>query len=243
MTANAYVDACGFVAASAGTGDFVVSAAVLGYQTPATAVAVNAAVYSYRAESADKTQWEEGFGAYTVGTVTLARTTVTTNNLGTTAKINFSLVPNVFIVALSADLQNASLLTSGTIPAARLPSTPITNSLGADVTLNNTGTYFDGPSVAQGTSGTWFASGTVTITDTATGQYDCKLWDGTTVVASTRCTVGVATAATSISLSGFLTSPAANLKISVKPNTTTATMRFNQSGNSKDSTLTAFRIA
>jgi hypothetical protein len=31
--------------------------------------------------------------------------------------------------------------------------TNITNSLGADVALNSTSTYFDGPSVAQGTVG------------------------------------------------------------------------------------------
>lgn len=120
MTANAYVDACGFVAASAGTGDFVVSAAVLGYQTPASAGAVNASVYSYRAENAAKTAWEEGFGAYTVGSVTLARTTVTANSLGNTSKVTFSDQPNVFITALSADLQNAALLTSGTLPVARI---------------------------------------------------------------------------------------------------------------------------
>lgn len=120
MTAGGYVDACGFFPASSGTGDFVVSAAITGYQTPAGAGAVNAVVYSYRAESADKSQWEEGFGAYTVGSVTLARTTVTANNLGTTAKISFTVAPNVFITAMSADLQNASLLTGGTLPAARI---------------------------------------------------------------------------------------------------------------------------
>lgn len=120
MTAGGYVDACGFFPASSGTGDFVVSAAITGYQTPASAGAVNALVYSYRAESADKSQWEEGFGAYTVGSVTLARTTVTANNLGTTAKISFTVAPNVFITAMTADLQNAALLTSGTLPAARI---------------------------------------------------------------------------------------------------------------------------
>src|SRR2546426_953355 len=74
---------------------------------------------------------------------------------------------------------NGSALTAGQIPASGIANvifdgtqylllnpaiptlTPITNSLGADVALNNTANYFDGPSVAQGTSGTWFASGTV----------------------------------------------------------------------------------
>lgn len=122
-------------------------------------------------------------------------------------------------------------------------TTPITNSLSGDIALNNNATYFDGPSIAQGSTGTWFASGTITITDTATGQYDCKLWDGTTVIASTRSAVSIATAAIAISLSGYLASPAANIKISAKPTGTTGTMRFNQSGNSKDSTISAIRIA
>lgn len=119
----------------------------------------------------------------------------------------------------------------------------ITVSLGSDVVLNSTLSYFDGPSIAQGVTGTWWVSGTVTIQDSGTGQYDCKLWDGTTVVDSARGNVGVATASTSVSLSGFIASPAANLKISVKPNVTTGTMKFNVTGNSKDSTISAFRIA
>lgn len=120
MAATGFIDACGFIPVSSGTGDFVVSSAITGYQTPASAAAVNATVYSYRAESADKSQWEEGSGAYTVGSTTLARTTVTANSLGTTAKISFSAAPNVFITAASADLQNASLLTSGTLPVGRI---------------------------------------------------------------------------------------------------------------------------
>lgn len=120
MSAGGYLDACGFIPVSSGTGNFVVSAAVTGYQTPASASAVNALVYSYRAESPDKSQWEEGFGAYTVGTTTLARTTITANSSGGTTAISFSAAPNVYITAASADLQNAALLTSGTLPVGRI---------------------------------------------------------------------------------------------------------------------------
>ncbi len=120
MTAGSYLDACGFIPASTGTGDFVVSTVVTGYQTPASAGAINAVVYSYRAESSDRTQWEIGYGAYTVASTTLARTTVTANNLGTTAKISFSAAPNVFITAATADIVNAALLQSGTLPVARI---------------------------------------------------------------------------------------------------------------------------
>jgi len=99
-----FADVCRFTAASSGTGDFVVSAAVLGYQTPASAQAVNAAIYKYRAESADLTQWECGYGAYTVAGTTLARTTVLFNSAGTTAKISFTAAPQVAIVAYGEDL-------------------------------------------------------------------------------------------------------------------------------------------
>lgn len=124
MSAGGFLDVCGFIPVSSGTGSFVDSAAVVGYQRLGAAGAVNALVYSYRAESADKSQWEEGFGAATVsaGTWTLARTIITANSSGGTTAIAFSAAPNVYITAASADLQNASLLTNGTVATARLGS-------------------------------------------------------------------------------------------------------------------------
>lgn len=123
--------------------------------------------------------------------------------------------------------------------------TSITASLGADVSLNNTGSYFDGPSVAQGTSGTWFASGTVTLIDTAGGaSFNVKLWDGTTVIASAGPTTSAINQRITVSLSGSLSSPAANIRISVNDaSSTSGAIKFNSSGNSKDSTLTAVRTA
>jgi hypothetical protein len=119
----------------------------------------------------------------------------------------------------------------------------LTNSLGADVNLNNTANYFDGPSVAQGTSGTWFVSGTVTVNDASTAVYFAKLWDGTTVLASTEIVILSTQTVGTISLSGVITSPAGNLRISVRDTTTTAGLiKFNLTGNSKDSTITAVRI-
>lgn len=98
-----FVDVCRFTAVSSGTGDFVVSAAVTGYQTPASAGAVNGAIYRYRAESADLSEWEVGYGAYTSGTTTLARTTVLFSSTG--SKINFSAAPQVAIVFLAEDFK------------------------------------------------------------------------------------------------------------------------------------------
>ena len=125
-----------------------------------------------------------------------------------------------------------------------LSPSQITASLGADVALNNTANYFDGPSIAQGSTGTWFVSGTVTVEDTTAGSvFYAKLWDGTTVIASTVVQSN-ATGQATISLSGYLATPAGNLRISVRDTSnTTGKIIFNDSGNSKDSTISACRIA
>lgn len=118
MSAGGYVDVCKFLPTAGGLTDFTFSTAVTGYQSPASAGISNGVVYSYRAESTDLTQWEIGFGAYNTGTGVLARTTVNASSTG--SKINFSAAPQVSITALTADLQNAALLTSGTLPVARI---------------------------------------------------------------------------------------------------------------------------
>lgn len=126
----------------------------------------------------------------------------------------------------------------------RVSLTSLTNSLSADVAMNNTANYFTGPTVAQGTSGTWLATGTVTLLDTV-GSSDmyCKLWDGTTVIASGYTNVFAAFAGSTISLSGIITNPAGNIRMDCRDNTrTTGLIKFNSTGNSKDSTLTVVRI-
>jgi len=136
-----------------------------------------------------------------------------------------------------------------TIPAATgtmmLAYTAYTNSLGADVSLTS-GSYIDGPTVSQGTTGTWFASGTVVVRDptNANSNWSAKLWDGTTVIASCRLNGPLQNGNYTISLSGYIASPAGNIRISVNATTYSGTsMLYNSSGNSKDSTITAFRIA
>lgn len=121
----------------------------------------------------------------------------------------------------------------------------ITASLGADVALNNAGLYFDGPSVAQGTSGTWFVSGTVTLQDGGNNNiFNIKLWDGTTLISSARVQTTTSGFTTAVALSGFLATPSGNFRISVQDtNSTTGLIKFNATGNSKDSTITAIRVA
>lgn len=123
--------------------------------------------------------------------------------------------------------------------------TRITSALGADVNLNNTGTYFTGPTVAQGTVGTWFVIGTVTVQDTAgTAAIGAKLWDGTTVINSASGGIAGANNLAAITLSGYISNPVGNLRISVIDGTSTSgLLKFNYSGNSKDCHISAIRIA
>jgi len=138
-----------------------------------------------------------------------------------------------------------ALTLAGTLQGPSTMLSPITNSLSGDVTLNNIANYFDGPSVAQGTSGTWFAAATVDLLDSnPANAYFLKLWDGTTIISSVKITGAGGSQDSSVSLSGFITSPAGNIRVSVKcTSSTTAKIVFNSSGNSKDSTITAVRIA
>lgn len=173
---------------------------------------------------------------------------VWTTSAGLFVRINGSTVGplvaaggTVTSVTCGTGLSGGTFTTSGTC-AINLPTA--TNALSGDVSLSNTSNYFDGPSMAQGTSGTWFASGTVTLIDTAgTAQIYCKLWDGTTVLASTDVTVPTASYIYSISLSGYIVSPAANIRISCKDNNSTSgKILFNTTSLSKDSTIWGIRI-
>lgn len=125
----------------------------------------------------------------------------------------------------------------------RVSLSTLSNFLGADVLLNNTSAYFDGPSVAQGTSGTWLVIAKVTLVSTSTDGFNCKLWDGTTVIDSGRTVNPIASVPTTITLAGIITSPAGNLKISVQDvSSTTGKILFNASGAGGDGKITAVRI-
>ena len=121
------------------------------------------------------------------------------------------------------------------------------NTLGGDVAMNNTAAYFTGPTIAQGSAGTWLASGVVTINAAQGGAVvNVKLWDGTTVIASTTSTwpSSQTPAVMSFALSGYITSPAGNIRISANNATSTAGgFVYNQSGGNKDCTVSAIRIA
>lgn len=137
-----------------------------------------------------------------------------------------------------------NITVTGRLTGTSIMLSPITASLAANVALNNTSNYFNGPSVNQGTSGTWVAMGTITAIDTAgAARFDAKLWDGTTVKASSSGVAGASGQAISITLAGLFNAPAGNIRIDVKDATSTSgSLLFNQSLNSLDCTITAVRI-
>lgn len=131
-----------------------------------------------------------------------------------------------------------------TAQALRASLTSAFAALGANVPLNSTGTYFNGPSLTLGT-GTWFVTGTVSLIDTAaTAEIYSKLWDGTTVMASCAYVSNNTLRASAVSLSGIITNPVGNVRISCRDiDATTGLILSNHTGNSKDSHITAIRIA
>lgn len=98
-----FLDVCRFVPTAGGLTDWTFSFAVQGYQSPLAANAVNGALYSYRAEVADLSLWEVGYGTYSTGTGVLTRTNVLASSSGL-GKVNFTSVPQVALVALTQDL-------------------------------------------------------------------------------------------------------------------------------------------
>jgi hypothetical protein len=121
--------------------------------------------------------------------------------------------------------------------------TPITAALGANVALNATGSSFVGPQIAQGSTGTWFVSGQVTLQSGGLANMFATLWDGTTIVSSAAWVCPAASHFNTLHLSGYITNPAGNLRISCRDATLTSGLILaNASGGGKDSMITAMRI-
>ena len=111
MAATSYVNGCVFTPTANGIADFVVSAAVTGWQTPALAGAIDGATYRYRAASIDQSQWEDGTGVYTVSSTTLTRATVKASSAAN-AKVAFTTIPQVTLTFFDDDMVALALLAS-----------------------------------------------------------------------------------------------------------------------------------
>ena len=84
------------ISATTGTSDFLLTGSVIGFQSFATIGNGNTTYYA--AVDPNTGDWEVGLGTYSTTGPTLARTTVLSNSLSTTAKIDFAFgVKNVFV--------------------------------------------------------------------------------------------------------------------------------------------------
>jgi hypothetical protein len=148
------------------------------------------------------------------------------------------------ITSLSGLTTPLSVLQGGTGITDALA--PLTGVLANNVGLVTANQFYDGPFIAQGTVGTWLVMGTLTVeaslNGSATGLF-IKLWDGTNIVASTLYTGPSVASNVPISLSGVITSPAGNLRMSAAANVSSnAIILANGSGLGRDSIITAIRI-
>lgn len=208
-----FLDVCRFNSTAGGTTDWTYSSAVIGYQSPAAAGVINGAVYRYRAESSDLSQWEIGYGAYNTGTGVLARTTVLFNSSGTTSKINFSVAPQVAIVFLAEDFK-----ATGDIPGTATNDNPSAGSIGEFVTAGiaigseitlSTGVQTNVVSISL-TAGDWDVWGTAAF-DTG----------GSTVVAATIGSVSTTSATLAAPSSGAYFNVAGNVSNTIASTGTT----------------------
>ncbi len=134
-----------------------------------------------------------------------------------------------------ADIVTSTATTTGFL-------TYLTKSTTADIAVASTSVLVDGPVVSQGSSGIWFATGTITITNGGVGNtlLYAQLWDGTNII-DTASGSAITSLTGSLSVSGIIASPTGNLRISAGSNRAT-TMSFNATGASKDCTVTVIRI-
>jgi hypothetical protein len=160
--------------------------------------------------------------------------------LGTDCQSNGSNtpIPNSALANSSITLagQNVPLGSSGGLATAN-------NTLASNVSLSNTSNYFDGPSMTQGTTGTWWISGNVQLDSSSSDVFRCKLWDGTTVISAFEDFNFAGDGGINRTLSGFLASPAGNIRISCRDiSSTNGLIEANESANHADSTIWGIRI-
>lgn len=189
-------------ASAPGTGSVTLLGAVTGYQT--FAVIGNGNTTYYTIADQGGANWEVGIGTYSTSGPTLARTTVLSNSLGTTAKINFSSgTQSVFVtypseksVNLDASDNVSALGTvssgtwQGTTIGVAYGGTGVTSSSGANsVVLRDANQNITVNRVNQANTTTTAAGGTTALTAASsyiqtlvgTGGQTFTLPDATTV--------------------------------------------------------------
>ena len=111
---------------TSGTGTFDLDGAVTGWQTFVASIGDTNTTY-YAIHEEGTANWEVGLGTVADATPdTLARTTVITNSLGSTAKINFgsSTTKNVFCTFPASKTTDMTMTATGDILYASANNTP-----------------------------------------------------------------------------------------------------------------------
>lgn len=120
-----------------------------------------------------------------------------------------------------------------------------TATLGGNVALNATGSYFDVLSLSL-EAGTWFVTATALVNDSgATATIYVRFYDGTNTYASSATYSDNLVRGTAVTISAVITlASTTTVKLQARgPDSTTSRILFNQSGNSKDTHMNAVRIA
>jgi hypothetical protein len=257
----AFIDGCRFNPAAGGTADWTYVSAVTGYQSPAAANVANGRLYKYRAESTDLSQWEFGEGAYNTTTGVLARTTILYNSSGTTAKISFSTVPQVAIVALAEDLISVEVANSFTTAqkaqacaniGAQAAITSGTIFLASNLSLTTATTWLDVVSVALAAGTYWISAKAAYKNGTQAGIGAIRLVDSTAAVfydtSSLVYTTG-AGARVQLVMSGVVVTLAAPVTLKIQAQdfsgTTAGIITANESSqaSARDTSLSWMKIA
>lgn len=157
-------------------------------------------------------------------------------------RVGINKTPGAFDLDVNGAANIGGALTLGTaLTSSNINISNLSAALGGDVTLNNASNFFDGPSIAQGSTGTWSVRGSVALEDTGgTAIFECKLWDGTTVL-DEQSISAAANILTHMSLGGIIASPAGNLKISCSDSLTTGKIVHLISSHASAS-ISAFRL-
>lgn len=119
--------------ATTGTGTITLGSAVSGYLTFALAGVANGDVVDYAIK--DGANSEHGTGTYTSSGTTLTRTVTKSTNAN--AAISLSGSAEVFISPLAETLNDASLITTGTFGAARIPTASDTAAGGIEIAVQS----------------------------------------------------------------------------------------------------------
>lgn len=154
-------------------------------------------------------------------------------------------VTSVTITAGTGIAASGTCSSSTLVNCALSVSLPVySNALVGDVALNNTSTFFTGPSVSQGSSGTWACTGTVTMIDVAANNnYNLRMTDGAFNATTALVGQSAQNAPVTVTMTGVFVAPAGNIRIQVRANAaTTAAIKYNLSGESRDAVLFCHRI-